>query len=220
MARHDMVTLRAAVNLYAKEYGLDTTPRFTLPPEGPPRNRWLTRKEAADLLRAARRAKLPHLVRFILVSLYTGTRSSVVLGLQWIPNTTDGWVDLEKNRIYREPFGRAQTNKRKPPIAIPRKLRGHLNRWQAIDGDVQFLITFRGNKCKRVSKSFTTIRDKAGLDKEVIPHILRHTSITWAMQAGVDVHEVAGFYGVTLEVLQNVYWHHHPEFQKAVSEAL
>ena len=49
-ARTDLETLRAAINHHAKEnlhYGMV---RVTLPAKGPPRDRWLTRDEAAKLI--------------------------------------------------------------------------------------------------------------------------------------------------------------------------
>lgn len=49
-ARADLETLRAAINHHANEnlhYGIV---RITLPPKGPPRDRWLTRNEAAKLI--------------------------------------------------------------------------------------------------------------------------------------------------------------------------
>ncbi|MBL4893067.1 MAG: hypothetical protein JKX91_14850 [Rhizobiaceae bacterium] len=54
MARHDLEVLRAAVGHYAKEFGLDYTPKFTLPEKGTPRENHMTRDQAAKLLRAAR----------------------------------------------------------------------------------------------------------------------------------------------------------------------
>jgi hypothetical protein len=95
-ARTDLETLRAAINHHAKEnlhYGMV---RVTLPAKGPPRDRWLTRDEAAKLIRACWRYReqqtihrgrrkgllittdkrpLRHLARFILIGLYTGTRA-------------------------------------------------------------------------------------------------------------------------------------------------
>jgi hypothetical protein len=89
-ARADLETLRAAINHHAKEnlhYGIV---RVTLP--GPPRDRWLTRSEAAKLIWACWRYReqqtvhrgsrkgapvatdkrpLRHLARFILIGLYT-----------------------------------------------------------------------------------------------------------------------------------------------------
>lgn len=39
------------------------------------------------------------------------------------------------------------------------------------------------------------------------------------MQAGVDMWEAAGSLGMTVETLQNVYGHHHSDFQKNAAEA-
>ena len=56
--------------------------------------------------------------------------------------------------------------------------------------------------------------------ENVTPHILRHTAVTWAMQAGADPYAAANFFGMSLDILQRVYGHHHPEHQRAVGEAL
>jgi hypothetical protein len=73
--RRELGVLRAAINL-AHKSGCITRPVAVELPERPePRDRWLTRKEAADLIRAARtpRARL-YLPHFILIGLYTGLR--------------------------------------------------------------------------------------------------------------------------------------------------
>lgn len=78
--RREMGVLQAALR-HAHREGLLTTPVVaTMPPSGQPRDRWLTRSEAARLLRAA----VPHVRRFILIALYTGTRASAILALRWI----------------------------------------------------------------------------------------------------------------------------------------
>ena len=38
------------------------------------------------------------------------------------------------------------------------------------------------------------------------------------MQDGVDMWEAAGFLGMTVETLQRVYGHHHPDWQKDAAE--
>ena len=48
--RTDLETLRAAVNHHSKENLHYGTVRVALPPKGPPRDRWLTRGEAAKLI--------------------------------------------------------------------------------------------------------------------------------------------------------------------------
>jgi integrase len=56
----------------------------------------------------------------------------------------------------------------------------------------------------------------AGLDEDVIPHTLRHTAATWLMQLGVDMWEAAGYLGMSIKMLEEVYGHHHPDHQKAI----
>ena len=66
--------------------------------------------EAARLLWAAyRNPKARHLARFILVALYTGTRSEAILRLRFMPHTAGGHVDTEAGRIYRRGAGQTET---------------------------------------------------------------------------------------------------------------
>src|SRR6202040_1635406 len=60
----------------------------------------------------------------------------------------------------------------------------------------------------------------AGLGPDVTPHTLRHTAITWQAQLGVPPHEICGFFGITLEVFERVYGHHHPDYQSNAVNAL
>lgn len=219
--RRELETLRAAVNYYAREYGLDTTPKFTLPENSKPRERWLTRSEAARLLWAAYRSPYhKHLVRFILIGLYTGTRHKAILSLQWMPNTTGGWVDVSRGVLYRRAAGERETKKRQPPARIPPRLLAHVRRWQAHDSrPAGHIVTYAGAPIIRIEKAFRSVRRRAALDVGVTPHILRHTRATWLMQAGVDMWEAAGSLGMTVETLQNVYGHHSPDWQKRAAEA-
>ena len=50
-ARHDLATLRSAVNYYHREHGpLPSVPAITMPRAPEPNDRWLTRSEAARML--------------------------------------------------------------------------------------------------------------------------------------------------------------------------
>ena len=49
---------------------------------------------------------------------------------------------------------------------------------------------------------------------------LRHTAATWVMQNGGDLWQAAGFLGMTVEMLERVYGHHHPDFQREAAEAV
>ena len=73
---------------------------------------------------------------------------------------------------------------------------------------------------RSVRKAFAAAVRVAGLDEAVTPHILRHTAATWVMQNGADLWQAAGFLGMTPEMLQSRYGHHHPDFQRDVAEAV
>lgn len=218
MARHDLEILRASVNHYKREHGLDVIPAFTLPQKGKPRSVHLTRSMAARLVHAARRAGNHHLARYILIGLYTGTRSSAILSMQWLPNTTGGWFDLERGVMHRRAEDERETRKRKPPAVIPDRLLFHLKRWRRMDSTrnavIKHVIHWLGEPVKNIKRAWDSARTKAKLPKWVIPHILRHTAITWSMQAGKNVNVVSEFYGVSVKVLETTYWHHHPDYQK------
>lgn len=218
MARRDLEMLRAAVGHYKKRVGLDVTPTFTLPEKELPRTRWLTRSEAAKLLWTAYRAGNQHLVRFILIGIYTGTRSGAILDLQWCPNLIGGFINLEAGVMYREPPGSRKTNKRKPPCAIPNRLMPHLRRWAKQDEGLLYVIHWKGEHINRIYKAFVTCVSAAGLDNKVIPHCLRDTAATWAMQRGLKLTSASKALGMTVKTLEENYWHHHPDYQQDLRE--
>ena len=92
----------------------------------------------------------------------------------------------------------------------------HLERWRAADmrrgwADV---CHWDGKASRSIKTSWATAREAAGLGPEVTPHTLRHTCTTWLMQRGVPVAEVAGFVGLSIEMVDRVYGHHSPDHQK------
>lgn len=211
-ARRDLETLRAAIRYWHREYGpLPSVPAVTLPPKPTPRERWLTRSEAARLLWAARRT--PHLARFILIGLYTGTRSGAILALKW------EWIDLERGIMRRRAPGESESHKRRPPVRLGGRILSHLRRWHCgISKDNGTVVEYGGQPVTKLRRSWTTARKRARLDEKVTPHTLRHTRATWLMQAGVNPWQAAGSLGMSLRMLEQIYGHHHPDWQKDASE--
>lgn len=212
-ARRYLETLRAAVNYWNREHGpLTVVPVFVMPPKGEPRNRWLTKCEAARLLKASRRHE--HMKRFVLLGLYTGSRASVILSVEW------SWIDFERGvMLRRAPGEREDKRKRKPPVKLGKMILSFLRRWRATDeGNGQrTVIHFRGHSLRRVQDGWDAVIAAADLP-DVTPHTMRHTRATWLMQAGVDLWEASGHLGMTPQTLQNVYGHHHPNFQEKAAE--
>lgn len=155
--RRELAALSKAINHWHKEHGpLASVPEVTMPDVPPPRDRWLTRTEAAMHLAGAlgfyrefwcdvankrehsRWRRNPfainrHLARFILLGLYTGSRRAAICNVQWMPNTAGGWIDLKRVVMHRRGEGVAETNKRQPPVRLGRRITAHLSRWKRID---------------------------------------------------------------------------------------
>ena len=202
-----------------REGYLTIFPLLWMPPAPPPKDRWLTRQEAAKLIRTIRNTQSRverYLVPFILISLYSGARKRSVLALQWEPNTDGGHVDLERGLIDFNPVGRATTKKRKPRIPIPPRLFWILRRQRRTT--TRWVIErANGDRLADVKKGFGEATQAAGL-KGVTPHTLVHTSVTWLVQQGLDLELVAQWTSKTVEILQRVYWHHHPDYLAEVRD--
>lgn len=222
-ARRELTVLRAAIRAYHAETPLDALPVVTLPEASAGRPDWLRRHQVAKLLRAARKIEDRDagraIARLILIGVYTGTRSGAMRRLGWLPNTLGGHIDLRAGVIHRRGDDEEETKKRRPSIRIPDRLRGFLRRWRKEDmkRKATFVINYRGAPVDKQRKSWTTARDGAGLGPEITPHILRHTAVTWALQAGVTPWDAANYFGMTVKMIEDVYGHHHPDFQKDIA---
>ena len=216
--RRELGTLRAALGHCVREGYLATAPHVFLPSKPPPRDRWLTRSEAARLLKACwRNPRARHLARFVLVGLYTGTRKEVILGLQFSASVSAGWIDIESGRLYRRGQGDSETRKRRTTAKMPRQLLAHARRWER--GGDRYVVNIRGARVASIKTAWATATAEAGLEG-VTPHTLRHTAITWAMQGGARIADAAGYFGVSQEVLERTYFHHHPDFQESAVSAM
>lgn len=215
-ARTELAHLNAAINWAKAEGRLVTDVVVTLPPKAPPRDRWLTRDEVAALLRACRR-RSPHLARFILGGVYTGTRSEALRNLQFMPNMQGGWVDTERGVMYRRAAGEAETRKRTPPVPVPPRLLAHLRRWERMGA--RWVVEHNGKPVGSVKTAWRTALREAGI-AHCSPHDLRRTCATWLMQNGADRWAACGFLGMTMDMLESVYGHHHPDHMRSAVEAL
>jgi integrase len=228
-ARRELVTLGAAFKFAYLERKLSQPIPLTLPEPGQPRTRWLTRSEAAALIAGALgitataydlKSRKPakwgrlfqpsyHVARFMLVGLYTGTRHEANLNMRWGVNSKGGWFDLHHCIMYRRGDGEVDTNKRRVPAPIPDRLLPHLRRWRRIttSGPVEYA----GRLIAKERKGWDRARELADLGEDVTPHVLKHTCITWLLQNGVPIRQVAGFVGTSEKVIETTYGHHSPE---------
>ena len=92
-----------------------------------------------------------------------------------------------------------------------------MRRWKDRGLITRHFVEFNGEAVTSVKTAFKRAVKLAGLPGNVSPHTLRHTAATWLMQAGADRWQAAGYLGMSVEMLERVYGHHHPDhLQNAV----
>ena len=216
--RKELGTLAAAINHAHAEGHITSAPRVRLPAKPAPRDRYLERHEAAKLIWAAyRNPKAKHLARFILVALYTGTRTDAILRLQYMPNTAGGWVDTAEGVLYRRAAGEAETKKRTPTVPTPPRLLAHFRRWERMGA--RHVVEVKGARVASLKTAWRTALRESGID-HCTKHDLRHTAITWAMQNGADRWHAAGFFGLTVDMLESTYGHHSKDHMQSAVDAM
>ncbi|MGR9311366.1 tyrosine-type recombinase/integrase [Rhizobium leguminosarum] len=226
-ARRELETLQAALNFAFEEKKLLYPVKLKLGKKSPARVRYLSRSEVAQLLGSALgfvpafcdvvtrqpggwcRMHRPqyHVARFILIGLYTGTRHDAMLKLRWQRNNSGGgWIDLNDEILYRKADGEGETNKRRPPLRIPVRLLNHLRIWRK--HSVLGPIEYNGEMIAKLKTGFNNARNRAGLGRDVVPHVLRHTCATWLLNADETIWDVAGYLGTSEKVIRDTYGHH------------
>lgn len=214
--RRELGVLSAAVMSDWRAGRLNRPVPVERPEDGPPRQRWLTRKEAADLLWELRRAALSrsHMGLFFVLALYTGARPGAILGLRW-PH-----VDLVNRRIYLQGDAEASRTKRRPVIPIPARLAVHLRIAKRKAGATGYVIRFRGKPIKQIRRAFQEAAERASMSG-VTPYTLRHTLATWLLHGGVDMDQAGRWLGHSdRKVTDRTYAHHDMAYLGDIAAAI
>lgn len=205
-ARHDLKTMRAATRYYHESYGpLPSVPVVTLPPKKPTRqDYWLTRKQVADRIRAARRGRqAKHVIRMLLIGVYSGTRPGAILKLRWLPSTSGGWVDLDSKTLHRRGQGTAESKKLQPQARIHNRLQPHLERWKRADAKlsekmklehpITHVVHYYGKPITtKLRRSWDSVAITAGqadrvLDEKGNPAVDKHGNPVWKVNDGPHI---------------------------------
>lgn len=209
--RTELAALKAALRWAAgTEIGIIAkAPAIAMPRRPEPRVRWMTRDEADRLLAACR---AHHVKLFVTLALHTAARSGAILALTW------DRVDLDNRLIdFREPGG-IQTRKRKVAVPVNNTLHAALVEARML-ATAETVIEWAGGRVARIKHAFRDTATRAGLPG-VTPHVLRHTAVTWMLQAGVSIWDAASMAGMTTEMVERVYGHAHPDYLRSAAKAL
>lgn len=196
--RKDLEILRAALNHDHSESRCSADFYVWMPEKPEPRERCLSRKEAADLLRAAKESPW-YVWWFIFLSLHTAQREGAVLNLHW------DRIDLERGKINWQ-YGK-KTNKRRPKQPMTDEIKS-LMRYLARYGN-GYALHRDGRPMQKIYRGVEAAYKRAGIEG-ASPHTLKHTAITWMLRDGADIWDVAGFTGTSAKTIEGTYGHHCP----------
>jgi hypothetical protein len=249
VARRCLEDLRAAVRRCVKDRRLarDGEWSFELPPPNPARYGFYTRGQIARMLwhayrmrqgytHSGKRARPEkrgskketdahprrHVARFILVGLYTGTRTDRIEQASFFPEPGRPYVDVDAGIFYRAAVGEfVPDNKRAGPVRIPPRLLSHLRRWKK--NGARYVVEFQGRPVDASSAYFRNQREtltKAEIKAHRLNrHALKHTCATWLMLAKRPMAEIVSFLNTDEKTIVKHYGHHHPDYQAGVGLA-
>lgn len=206
--RKEIEVVRAGLNFNKQSAGAV----FELPPQPPPKDRYLEPWEMRKLSRAAK--NYPHIRAFIVLSLSTGARASALLELTW------DRVDLDR-RLIALSRGEALDGRRKPRATVPMTRRAYRYlRVLKAAATSPYVIEWAGQKVASVKKGFQSAVRRAKL-KGVTPHVLRHTAATWMAMRGIRMFEISKFMGHSdTRVTERRYAHLSPDYLREAAKAL
>jgi len=206
--RKRLSLLRAALRWAEKKALIDKAPHIWLPPAPPPKDRRLTRDE---FTRLATECTAPHLIAWLWLARYTAARAGALLSLRW------DQVDFEGRRIH---LGGAGRQKRRAVVPMHPDLSVCLAIWKDATSSGH-VIEFGGKPVKSIKRSISAACDRAGLDKSVTPHTLRHTAASWMAEAGIPMSEIAAVLGHSdSRVTEKVYAKFSPTYLQRAVRAL
>ena len=192
------ILLRRFVRWVCQRHGLpDPFVDLDAPPKPPQTSDWLTPDEFAAMIAAAAnpRRKLDGLAerdRLVLVALVTtGLRRAELIGLDWRHLALDGpqpsaLIRGKGNRPRRQPLARLLAD----------DLRVLRDQRRPSPADPLFCGLQGGRLSPKILASIVRRNaERAGIEKRVTAHTLRHTAATWLRQQTGDARLVAEFLG-------------------------
>lgn len=200
----ELGSVRAAIRWYDKSF----PKTWHMPPKPEPKDRYLTREEFDNLIKCA---NSPHIKLFIRLALATGARTSALLELTW-PQ-----VDFKRGMVD---LGKGSHNKKRSKVPLNQKALEALEEayeYRTCD----FVIEYASGRVLSIRKGFDNARDKAGLGKDVTPHVIRHSAAVWMAEGGVSMDEIAQYLGHTSpQITYSTYARYSPDYLRKASDIL
>jgi len=208
--RKELTILRAVFNFMVervepKEYRVSVADLayVPMPPRPPSRDRVLTDAELDTVRRVCTPVdgeRMDRISRYLWLLMETGARSEALRTLKW------DQVDMTAKLIKLNPWGRNQTNKRRPIIPISDDLFAVLERMKA-EKKKDYVLDHDG----QIRKSMDRFCERHRL-ANVTAHTFRHTLATRMAQAGVEMRDIAAMLGDSIATVEKNYLHLSPQY--------
>lgn len=203
--RSELTYLRAALRWHDPR----TKAIIELPPNPPPRERYLQRAEYVRLLNSAND---PHVRLFIILALATAGRMTAILELTWDRVLFD-------DGVIRLALGGEKRRKGRANVPITSMARTALEQAVAIR-TCDHVIEYAGRPVLNIRKGFATAAVAAGVPW-CTPHVLRHTAAVWMAESGTPMAEIAQYLGHSDSRLsERVYARFSPAYLRKAASAL
>lgn len=202
--------LAGTLNYAFRNGWIERVPMIPRPHAPPPKDRYLTKDEAAIFVPALGR---PHLRLFATLALTTAARAAALLELTW------DRVDFNRRLIYLADPEVRRRSKGRAVVPMTPTAENALSeaRERAIG---PFVIEYAGRPVKSVKKGMELACERSGI-ADVTPHVFRHTAAVWMAEAGVPMSEISQYLGHTsTAVTERVYARYSPGYLRGAASAL
>lgn len=208
--RNDLGYITAALNWAVEAQLITKAPKIAKPPQGRPRERWLTMEE---LLALIEHAMMLHVKLFIILSITTAGRPKHVLQLTW------SRVDLARRIINLDDPTRFRTQKGRARVPINATLLEHLEIAARVKTS-DHVVEVDGRPIASIRNGVKAAAKRAGL-VGVSQYTLRHTAGVYMAQAGISMEQIAEYMGHTsIETTRKHYARFHPDYLRGAATAL
>jgi integrase len=210
----ELATLRHLRNMAVRwGWTAPSAHRVRVLPDEPTKTAYLSVEECKSLLDCARADANPLIYPFVFIGLETSMRLSEILSIR------HEHVDVAGRAIF---IPKAKAGARQQPMTG--RLAAYLETYLAsLPEKAGWLFPSASSKTGHIEdirKPFVRVVSAAGLDPRVItPHVMRHTAITHAIQAGVDLPTVQKMSGHKTLAMVGRYAHSSaPHVQEAMNK--
>ena len=188
-----------AIKSYFKYKGLDTANGLTSPKRPKQMPKYLSEEEVKRLIEASRENPRDYAIISLLA--YSGLRVSELCNLR----VED--VDFNERIIY---VHSGKGDKDRIVVVSHHVIEALQNYLDTREDDLEYL--FASQKSQRISRVqvFRLVKkyaNRAGIKKEVTPHVLRHTLATTLLRRGVDIRFIQQFLGHSSVATTQIYTH-------------